>query len=180
MLSFGIEKEGTSGTNILGADAAGDDGTLSAVNNAPSSPSPSPPHWPCPLLLLPSPADVVDDKDVQKTSFFPRQRHHRHDRHRRTTAVASKDDGSHFNAAFAAAVDIAAATAVAAAVTIAFTAAIAIILALSAAITIVVIAATAAATATAAAADAATTATAPSPLPLLSLSLQPLPMSLHL
>jgi hypothetical protein len=55
-------------------------------------------------------------------------------RHRRTTATASEDDDSHFNAAFAAAVDIAAATAVAAAVTIAFAAAIAAVLALSAAI----------------------------------------------
>jgi hypothetical protein len=96
------------------------------------------------------------------------------DRHRRTTAVASEDDNSHFNAAFAAAVNIAAATAVAAAITIAFTAAIAAVLALSANITIVVIAATAAATA----ADA--TATTPSPLPPLSQSLQPPPTSLHL
>ena len=71
--------------------------------------------------------------------------------HRRTTAAASEVDGSHFNTAFAAAVDIAAATAVTVAVTITFTAAIAAVLALSAAITAVIIAAVAAATAAAAA-----------------------------
>ena len=53
------------------------------------------------------------------------------------TAIASEDNDSHFNAAFAAAVDTAAATAVAAAITIAFAAAIAAVLALSAAITVV-------------------------------------------
>jgi uncharacterized membrane protein len=100
------------------------------------------------------------------------------DQHCHTTAAASEVDDSHFNAAFAAAVNIAAATTVAAAITIAFAAAIAAILALSAAITDVVVAAVAAATATAAAANAATTT--PSPLPPLSLLLQPLPTSLHL
>ena len=93
------------------------------------------------------------------------------------TTLTSYDD-SHFNAAFAAAVDIATATAVAAAITIAFAAAIAAVLALSAAITVVVVAAIAAATAAAAAADAATIT--PSPLPPLSLLLQPLPTLLHL
>jgi hypothetical protein len=94
------------------------------------------------------------------------------DRHCRTTAAASKDDCSHFNAAFAEAVDISAATAVAAAITIAFAATIATVLALSATITVIVVAAAAAA------ADAA--ATTPSPLPPLSLLLQPPPTSLHL
>ncbi len=151
-----------------------------AVNNAPSSPSPSPPCWPCPSLLLPSPAAAVEDEDGQKTSL-PWQRHHRYhpiDQHCRMTAASPEEDDSHFNAAFAAAVNTAAATTVAAAVTIAFAAVIAAVLALSAAITVVVVATIAAATATAAAANAVTTN--PSPLPLLSLLLQPPSTSLHL
>jgi hypothetical protein len=175
MLSFGIEKEGMSGTYILGSDAAGDNGAPSKM--------PHPRPHPCPLAglapSLPSPSPAASR---MRTS---RRRHSCHgkdtiatttiDRHCRTTAIASKDNNSHFNAAFAVAVDITAATAVATAITITFTAAIAAVLALSAAITVVVVAATAAA-----AAAAATVTTAPSPLPLLSLSLQPPPTSPHL
>ena len=194
MSSFGIKKDGMSGTmmsrtckknrvghhlDILGADAAGDDGVPSTI------PHPRPHarplaglahrccrHRPLPQLRTRlSRRRHCHVKDTIATTTI--------DRHRHRTAAASEDDDSHFNTSFAAAVDIAAATAITAAVTIAFAAAIAVVLTLSAAITVVVVAAVAATTAAApATADAA--ATTPSPLPPLSLSLQPPPTSLHL
>ena len=95
MPSFGIEKNGMSGTLMSGTGKTIASGTtLTSLGRMWRGTTASRQQCPigpilaltlaCPLLPLPSPAAAVKDEDGQKTSL-PWQRHHRHHHHRPTS-----------------------------------------------------------------------------------------------